>query len=52
MTTKPRVPWTTRLGTIGEAQVKARLAYFSIPTKYETDCCGLMNTDTLIRVIS
>lgn len=51
MTTKPRVPWTTRLGTIGEAQVKARLAYFSIPTKYETDpgidfYCELLENDS------
>jgi hypothetical protein len=51
MTTKPRIPWTTRLGTIGEAQVKARLAYFSIPTKYETDpgidfYCELLENDS------
>jgi len=49
--TKPKVPWTTRLGTIGEAQVKARLAYFSIATKYETDpgidfYCELLENDS------
>lgn len=51
MATKPVIPWTTRLGTIGEAQVKARLAYFSNPTKYETDpgidfYCELLENDT------
>jgi hypothetical protein len=51
VTTKPKVPWTTRLGTIGEAQVKARLAYFSIATKYETDpgidfYCELLENDS------
>jgi|RhiMetdeSRZDD1v2_1073273.scaffolds.fasta_scaffold549875_2 hypothetical protein len=49
--TKPKVPWTTRLGTIGEAQVKAHLAYFSIVTKYETDpgidfYCELLENDS------
>jgi hypothetical protein len=48
---KPRIPWTTRLGMIGEAQVKARLAYFSILTKYETDpgidfYCELLENDS------
>ena len=48
---KPKVPWTTRLGTIGEAQVKSRLAYFSIATKYETDpgidfYCELLENDS------
>jgi Domain of unknown function (DUF4365) len=33
----PQIPWKTRLGMIGETQVKTRLAYFSIPTKYEID---------------
>jgi len=51
ITTKPKVPWTTRLGTIGENQIKARLAYFSIPNKYETDpgidfYCELLENDS------
>ena len=53
VTTKPKVPWTTRLGTIGEAQVKARLAYFSIATKYDTDpgidlYCQLLENDSAL----
>lgn len=51
ITTKPKVPWTTRLGTIGESQIKARLSYFSIPSKYETDpgldfYCELLENDS------
>lgn len=49
--TKPKVPWTTRLGAIGENQIKARLSYFSIPNKYETDpgidfYCELLENDS------
>ena len=32
-----KVPWETILGDIGEAEIKSRLAYFSIPTKYDRD---------------
>ena len=32
-----KIPWGTRLGTIGESAIKSRLAYFSNPTKYEED---------------
>ncbi len=37
MISGPRVPWTTRLGAIGESEIKTRLQYFAIPTKYELD---------------
>lgn len=48
---KPKVHWNTRLGTVGESEVKTRLAYFSIPTKYETDLgldfyCELIEGDS------
>jgi hypothetical protein len=48
---KPQVPWDTRLGTVGESAIKSRLAYFSIPTKYETDpgidfYCELIENDS------
>ena len=48
---KAQVPWNTRLGTVGESEVKARLAYFSIPTRYETDpgidfYCELIENDS------
>lgn len=51
MSAKPIIPWNTRLGVIGEAQVKARLAYFSNPVKYETDAgidfyCELLENAT------
>jgi hypothetical protein len=47
----PQIPWKTRLGMIGETQVKTRLAYFSIPTKYEIDpgidfYCELLENDS------
>lgn len=47
----PKVPWTTRLGSIGESEVKTRLQYFSIPTKYELDVgidfyCELLENDS------
>lgn len=32
-----KIPWSTRLGRIGEKEIEKRLAYFSNPTKYETD---------------
>ena len=49
--TKPLIPWTTRLGTVGESAIKSRLAYFSNPTKYEEDVgidfyCELIESDT------
>jgi tetratricopeptide (TPR) repeat protein len=49
--TKPLIPWTTRLGTVGESAIKSRLAYFSIPTEYEEDAgidfyCELIEGDT------
>jgi hypothetical protein len=45
-----KVPWETRLGNIGEAEVKSRLSYFSIVTKYDTDVgidfyCELVEDD-------
>jgi len=48
---KPKVPWKTRLGTVGESAIKAQLAYFSIPTKYQTDpgldfYCELIEDDS------
>ena len=48
---KPKVPWTTRLGNIGEKQISARLSYFSNPTKYEMDSgldfyCELIENDS------
>jgi hypothetical protein len=51
MTMQPTVPWTTRLGTVGESEVRTRLAYFSNPTKYETDLgidfyCELLENDS------
>jgi len=33
----PKVPWTVRLGDIGELEVKTRLAHFSITAKYDRD---------------
>jgi hypothetical protein len=32
-----KVPWETRLGDVAEAEIKSRLCYFSIQTKYERD---------------
>ncbi len=32
-----KVPWETRLGKIGEAEIERRLASFSIPQKYDMD---------------
>lgn len=51
ITKKPKVPWTTRLGTIGECQIKVCLSYFSISNKYETDpgidfYCELLENDS------
>ena len=37
MPSSVKVPWETRLGDIGEAEIRSRLAYFSIPTKYDRD---------------
>ena len=37
MTSMPKVPWTVRLGDIGELEVKTRLVHFSIATKYDRD---------------
>lgn len=47
----PKLPWTTRLGAIGESEVKARLQYFSNPVKYELDVgidfyCELLENDS------
>ncbi len=46
-----QVPWNNRLGGVGEAAVKSRLAYFSIPSKYEEDVgidfyCELIEDDS------
>ena len=32
-----KVPWNQRRGNIGEAEIKQRLSYFSIPTKIDSD---------------
>jgi hypothetical protein len=37
LTSMPKVPWTTKLGDIGEAEIKARLSYFCNVTKLEND---------------
>ena len=47
---QPQIPWTTRLGTVGESAIQSRLAYFSNPTKYEEDVgldfyCELIEDD-------
>lgn len=46
-----KIPWETRLGTIGESAIKSRLAYFSNPTKYEEDAgidfyCEMIEDDS------
>jgi hypothetical protein len=48
---KVLVPWNIRLGAVGEAAIKSRLAYFSNPTKYEKDTgidfyCELIEADS------
>lgn len=51
MKSKPKVSWNTRLGGIGESEIKKRLLYFSNPTKYELDpgidfYCELLEEDS------
>lgn len=46
-----KLSWETRLGDIGEAEIKSRLSYFSLPVKYDTDIgidfyCELLEDDT------
>jgi hypothetical protein len=46
-----KVPWETRLGDVAEAEIKSRLCYFSILTKYERDVgidfyCELLENDS------
>jgi tetratricopeptide (TPR) repeat protein len=46
-----KVPWETRLGDIGESEIKTRLSHFSIPTKYTRDVgidfyCELLEDDS------
>lgn len=46
-----KVPWETRLGDIGEGEIKSRLKYFSIPSKYDRDVgiyfyCELLEDDS------
>lgn len=46
-----KVPWKTRLGDVGELEIRKRLSYFSIPTKYTTDVgidfyCELLEDDS------
>jgi len=45
------VPWSTRIGAIGELEIRTRLQYFSLPTKYDLDVgidfyCELLENDT------
>lgn len=45
-----KVPWETRLGDVGELEIRKRLSYFSIPTKYARDVgidfyCELLEKD-------
>jgi len=37
LTPLPKVPWTTKLAGVGEAQISARLQYFSNVTNYNLD---------------
>lgn len=37
MTYNVKVPWETRLGDVGEAEIRSRLSYFSTATKYSRD---------------
>ena len=51
MSSHVKVPWETRLGDVGEAEIKSRLCYFSILTKYERDVgidfyCELIENDS------
>ena len=46
-----KVPWTTRLGDVGESEIKSRLCYFSIPTEIRRDVgidfyCELLENDS------
>ena len=46
-----KVPWETRLGDVGELEIRKRLTYFSIPTKYTRDVgidlyCELLENDS------
>ncbi|MCJ7633653.1 DUF4365 domain-containing protein [Candidatus Bathyarchaeota archaeon] len=54
MQSKPKVPWNTRLGRIGESEIEGRLDYFSNPVKYELDVgidyyCELIEKDSPSR---
>ena len=46
-----KVPWEIRLGSVGQAEIKSRLSYFSIATKYDKDVgidfyCELLEDDS------
>jgi tetratricopeptide (TPR) repeat protein len=46
----PKVPWPTRLGKIGEGEIRTRLSYFSVVNEYNTDIgidfyCQLLEND-------
>jgi len=50
-----KIPWNTRLGIIGESEVKKRLSYFSIVNKYQTEVgidfiCELCERDVPSRM--
>ncbi|MHC3129331.1 MAG: DUF4365 domain-containing protein [Candidatus Bathyarchaeota archaeon] len=51
MPNKVQVPWEVRLGDVGELEIRKRLSYFSIPTKYYKDVgidfyCELLEEDS------
>ena len=51
MPSSVKVPWEIRLGDVGEAEIKGRLSYFSVPTKFVRDVgidfyCELLEEDS------
>ena len=51
MSLKAKVPWSTRLGSVGELEIESLLSYFSIQGKYVTDAgidfyCELVENDS------
>ena len=51
MSSKAKVSWSTRLGAIGETEIKSRLSYFSNPVKFDLDVgidfyCELLEDDS------
>jgi hypothetical protein len=46
-----KIPWSTRLGDVGQSEIGSRLSYFSIPTRYTRDAgidfyCELIEDDS------